>query len=348
MGKKKKKNKSLVTYPEYVMISVLSDLKLPRRSFNGIIKEIFNFCGRPGVNWPDWCFMPVEIWLNYLRDAIEDVGPEFSLSELLGLKNTNEEYLRIEVAHYLAAFAAWNYTKGIYRFEEDLLKAITAGAFPKTLPVNVFLRLPEWCVYIDLSHVNKDLAGFFVFIDDIEDFEHPVLSLVFAPKQNHWPSRYEITLEQTSIDKQILDSGNVPKYRERLSSSIGAELTEEQTVAYLKQDYETLLKVVLYLCIDQPDIKLKKYPETSPSRPSITTKNGEPEYFVTAKPRIWQVGKTQSDSMRAARKAANRKSGYKVKPHWRSAHYHGVWRGTGEDRYFHLNWWPPTPIGTKS
>jgi len=48
----------------------------------------------------------------------------------------------------LAALAPWHESKGVYWFDPELLAALEDTTLDADIPVQVLLRLPEWCMYV--------------------------------------------------------------------------------------------------------------------------------------------------------------------------------------------------------
>lgn len=44
--------------------------------------------------------------------------------------------------------ACWRMTQGIYRFDTTVYESLLSTKLDGELPVDVLLRLPEWCVYL--------------------------------------------------------------------------------------------------------------------------------------------------------------------------------------------------------
>jgi hypothetical protein len=64
---------------------------------------------------------------------------------------------------------AWRMGKGVYRFDPDLLQELWETPVTGEIPGEILLRLPEWCVYLELSGraLGKDMhvQGCFAFVD---------------------------------------------------------------------------------------------------------------------------------------------------------------------------------------
>src|ERR1035438_5731718 len=96
-------------------------------------------------NWPEWCFLPTGV-----------------LSRILSSKpHCHADGCKPDI---VAALAAWRATQGIYRFDEDLFRAVWTTSLDSQIPAEILLRMPEWSVYI-VTHGctvgNENLFGFF-------------------------------------------------------------------------------------------------------------------------------------------------------------------------------------------
>lgn len=107
--------------------------------------------GREIPDWPYWCFLPVAHWMMLFmgkqrRQFTRDVWLEMQKFQVLG---------------------TWRYSKGIYSVHPALLRALTETPIADSLPVDVFLRLPEWCIYVrtpGLSMTGEPLYGFWATV----------------------------------------------------------------------------------------------------------------------------------------------------------------------------------------
>lgn len=53
----------------------------------------------------------------------------------------------------LSALAAWRMTKGIFRVDQTLMAALIETPIDAAVPVDVLLRLPGWCIYLELDQL---------------------------------------------------------------------------------------------------------------------------------------------------------------------------------------------------
>lgn len=82
----------------------------------------------------------------------------------------------------VGALAAWRVTQGVYRFHPELFKAVWETSLEGELPVDLFFRLPEWCVYVETpgeKFYGISLSGFFAHLEyDMNDGRRELRLLV--------------------------------------------------------------------------------------------------------------------------------------------------------------------------
>lgn len=88
--------------------------------------------GRELTDWPYWCFLPVPHWMMLFLGKQQR-------------QFTREIWLEMQK---LLVLGTWRYSKGIYSPHPALLHALTDTPISDSLPVDIFLRLPEWCIYV--------------------------------------------------------------------------------------------------------------------------------------------------------------------------------------------------------
>lgn len=92
--------------------------------------------GDPLENWPNWCYCP-------LAGAAAVITRRNN-------NNAKNPFYAIDVGA-LGALAAWRVSQGIYRFDKTILNALISTEI-NDLPIEIFYRLPEWCVYIEVDY----------------------------------------------------------------------------------------------------------------------------------------------------------------------------------------------------
>ena len=99
-------------------------------------------------NWPDWCYCPLFGSLDIIK---KEKGKKAATADV----------------GCLGALAAWRMVKTVYRFAPETLAAVKKQSrllFDK----EKILKMPSWCIYIDVQ--NQDwgmpgMVGFFVFLE---------------------------------------------------------------------------------------------------------------------------------------------------------------------------------------
>lgn len=103
-------------------------------------------------DWPYWCFLPESCWLILFMGKRRKPF-------------TREIYQDIQI---LRVLGTWRYSKGIYSVHPTQLDALTKTPVSDSLPVDVFLRLPEWCIYIrtpGMIMAGERLYGFWATVN---------------------------------------------------------------------------------------------------------------------------------------------------------------------------------------
>ncbi len=282
-------------------------------------------------DWPAWCFLPMSGWY-----AI--VSAKYSVQQL--------SIDQIPDLAHIAALGTWRYSQGIYQFDSDAAKALADTVTHGELPIDVIMRLPEWCVYIDTPNrrwASENLHGFWAHLEyDVNTQRHELRLLLntekmLVPQIVHL-GRWTVT---EAVDRWFSES--------RKQSGLagiampGYDITAD-AVERLSAEINPLISLLLYLCSDEPDISNRDLPDSQPGRakPKKTKKGWR--LLPPNKPKIWHVGKSIGDTLRSA---DYQDSGRSVRPHLRRAHWHGYWTGPRDgEQKFRYKWLPPVVVGS--
>jgi hypothetical protein len=282
-------------------------------------------------DWPPWCFLPITAWTSLLGVRPRDYS--------------KENFLRGADALNLAALGAWRYTQDIYTFHPKVLEALLRTKLPGNIPVNVLLRMPQWCMYIDLSEytnvkktlqeneASQQLHGFFVFLEYHNIPELRFLLNMTNPEQNAFLDIGPIVLMGDWSVKEALQKWELGVSQET-NSDHSLLFTDEASIKLAM----ALVSITLYLCSDEPDIAGREA-GTLPQYPiPKKTKRGL-RLFPPPKPSIWKVGATIGEKMLRAERAhkEQRRQAGEVEPvtrraHIRNAHWHSYWIGPKKPR----------------
>jgi hypothetical protein len=231
------------------------------------------------------------------------------------------EQLEMPDGPRLAALAAWRVTQGIYRFDEQLYAELWKTPL-NDIPPQIFRRLPEWCVYIELN--EPPFCGVLVHVNhDIYD-----------PRQNRRPDQLrllflkicEVEVQSKNIGVITLDKPTIGEgfqsTREHVERLLRREGTPEPTtVSDVSQEMcASVASLVLYLCSQDADYT------HMPRAEAKRTKDGI-RIFSPNKPMVIDVGIRIGAALRRGKETLQRsndtgEAGRPVLPHVRRAHWH--------------------------
>ena len=274
----------------------------------------------------------------------------------LGKLPENEADDMCELVDYfwsLSVFGTWRNTLGVYSIDPDVLQQIIKSPIPDDTPTSIFSRLPEWCVYVkllsdeDLAYVNDgepSLLGFWASIDTefFDNKKKDVLNLFF--------NIHPITPDRGMQALQILLEDGVTvaqavrkKYHVAPRLKLGID-GEDETIDI--KIVTKLLSLLLWLCAEEPDIT------NIAGEPVSGTELRQPKYRRNKKtgafippnqPITYTLGKRLGGEVRAFNEKYGKpdaRISSRKRPHIRRGHWHGVWRGTGQNKSFHVYWQP--------
>jgi hypothetical protein len=278
--------------------------------------------------WSKWCFLPIGGWY-----AIESKYRDNSLSSDAGL---------------LAALGTWRLTQGIYKFDQTLLDALKRTELKGNIPQDALLRLPQWCIYVDLNENGDDedtIVGFFAFLEDDREQNTQELRLILDYKTELLVTT-PIYLGNWSIEEGIKKA--TKRTQEVLKQRGFGQFEVKDAAAKMPTVIRTLsplVAILLYLCSDQPDIA-DHDPTTCPYYPAPKKTKKGLRLFAPDAPRIYRVGDGIGERIRQALKHDEEaaRSGSK-RPHIRRAHWHGYWRGKRNgERAYSYTWLFPIAV----
>jgi hypothetical protein len=287
----------------------------------------------------------------------------------------NIDHLPVEALCDLYALASWRVTQGVYKFDDDLLRALADTPLDISLPASLLTRLPEWAVYVEtpgFTHHGKPIVGMIATLFDAPSGLSLMLTLI--PKtivsidadvdriQLHltdMPLRErlirdigaggmrEADFRETldAVSKMNLPATKVGEIRETLSDAVHD--TREAVLDSVLAELVPFISLVLYLSSEEPDL------ERRPTLPTgKLTKRGL-RFFAPNRPQVWPVGMRVGAALRAARNAhdaATKSERHGVRPHWRKAHWHSFWTGSRnvETRALKVRWLMPVAVNVKT
>jgi hypothetical protein len=303
--------------------------------------------------WPDWCYLPMAGII-----AIVSKGAPIGV-----LRAQIQELATRKIGPAaLMALASWRVTKGIYRFDPDLFRAVWETPLEGNLPKELLYRLPEWCVYLEspgADFLGSELRGFFAHLEHDTNNKNTELRLVLdiedGPGQDVLVPVVMIltgyhTLQQALA--AVRESGITQ------AAQIGMSLPDvprEDRIAY-RRAVEPLVSLVLYLCSIGSEIRDGSGGSRIPARPKPTkTKRGE-RLFQAERQTTWEVGYRIGAALRQAidqertehpEESTEAHIRPSPRPHIRRAHWHSYWTGPRKDRKKQeivTRWLSPIPV----
>ena len=323
--------------------------------------------GKQFPNWPDWCYFPRGMAaVALVPDRKDDVD-------------------HVKVAHELeseavAALAAWRMTQGIYRFDSTLFCELFKTSIEGEIPVDVFRRLPEWCIYIEvpedvvaLHESLRSVCGVFVYRDcddeegdgnlhfilDIEGgFLKALMPLPLAGGtiMESLQARLEAN-RKTRIQQILAETGSTAVTKHEVEDWFGE--VGRDVVQRTATELAPYISLVLYICSANSDLRDRSGRRGRPANPEpIKTANGTKTYPAGAIT-FWEVGCRVGPALRRALEAhdepaaqpsaGERPHHASPRPHIRAAHWHAFWTGpkASENRLLVVKWLPPIPVNVE-
>lgn len=290
--------------------------------------------GKSLLGWPNWCYLPMDVWVNVARDThAANVVQELHPSSLI---------------ESLAAVGAWRITKSVYRFDPDIFREIVDTPVDGNLPCEIVRRLPEWCLFIETPGFEwggASIDGFFAHLHKCRCCGEEALQLLIVAGDT-------LVSQSVSLGGWTLLEGIERSFLKDPHYIFGL-MPEEEKLRRTNASsllVAPLLSLLLYICSTNAEIGNGA---TRPRNPSPVKISGGREKILPAEtPRIWNVGERTGNAIRRGRQQStfsgrhySSGEGSPKRPHIRRAHWHGYWTGprTGNQKY-EVKWLPPTPI----
>ena len=293
--------------------------------------------GRDLPEWPEWCYCPLAA-----AYAIISGGGD----------NRCTPAQALDIGR-MGALAAWRATKGIYRFDEDLLDALLDTPVAGDLPTDILHRLPEWCVYIELPAERQigdaHLHGFFAHLEwDPGDGRSELRLLMDAGAGDDDLVPIPLHLTGGTLGQAIEAAQNEAIFQRARQGPMSSEqLAEMQTTfhagqAPLHQTIAPLISVLLYLCTEDADMAPNEPHPGRRTPPSRTHAAQNP----TTRDTGFRVGAALRRA-RAPRGEPGRGHHASPRPHVRRAHWHTYWRGPKGSQEPFLRWLSPMLVAAR-
>ena len=241
------------------------------------------------------------------------------------------------------ALFSWSYTKGIYRFDPDLLPELKSSEFVGSIPRDVLLRLPEPATVIHVPGLyDEGFEYVFFLISSAPDSEELRMYVIFQDGENDTtdPTDWDSSYHWFSLNKESLEIEDFwPGYQITNSDSKEARYIKE---SYIREEFirqfpkenpqnvavsdqstaigvkltarmQKILPFYLYLCTYNPDIQLVTPLKQLKASPDM------PKKYVVGQ-RVGQVLRKYKKQYLQAGSAIHGK-GTPKRPHYRCAYF---------------------------
>lgn len=231
------------------------------------------------LDWPDWCFLPMAASYSIVS-AHQGGRDPIPLS------------LVPDIAR-ISALNAWRFSRGIYRFHPALEAALAHSPISGDMPTEVFLRLPEWCLYVELPSpvgglVGAITYGFYAHLEHDANTGRAELRLLLDEDDGLHAIPLHIgpwTLLE-ALDRTVQES--LHQANTHKVSMFGQPIGP--TTVDVADRLTGMISLLLYLCSTSTEISDPTRPGSRPSRPRPTkTKKGW-RLFPAQKATVWEVG----------------------------------------------------------
>lgn len=282
--------------------------------------------------------------------AFEDFRREYT--KKVGLE---KDIYNVESDYDFAAFLLnnliineWKYHKFTYRPSNFLTERLLSMTAPNEVTLKCFKRMPASTVYIDLSEVDRtlvnsnlseDLEGMFVTVNLLKEADYLSVNVVGITRGRHgrlMPLYYNFGVRDINTDSDdtdcFLDEALLGKASDKLYS-------EDNVVReiYPKSIGLFILNFLLYLQASNKDVQQSE----------VSKKTFAKQVNKTVKPknkfkelRIYEVGYHIVPTGYKSAGTSNNTSGTgsAKSPHYRKAHWHHFWTGSGENKKLTVKW----------
>lgn len=215
----------------------------------------------------------------------------------------------------LQSILSWRVGQGIYRFDPDLYREITATALGGVIRPEAFHTMPGWGIYIETPGFGKEIQshGFFASVSDDRHIPGYGVELRLT-----WLTRSGslLALPIPLVDGTVEDClqalrrsamDNLQNSRAFGSPYAMMQTQMGQALGFTDEMIEGIshcLSLVLYLCSDEPDTAA---PRAAPLPKPNRRGEIQPDPL---KPKVWDVGLRFGAAYRAHQAAAQGRGGH--------------------------------------
>ena len=252
----------------------------------------------------------------------------------------------ISVVSEKIVLKAWEFTKEIYTFSEELDAELDKTITSSTKVNMDFLdKLPQWCIAIE-SKVFANSDGFLVYRDIGRD-RKPCFVLVIYNRTGALTFLPFIIKEGETVHEALDGLGlNTSLLSARIQDdNLSGNPSLDLSVDQVENEMCRALSRIIYLVSEEPDITSHQPARKSLSRKGSNLTDSD-TFKVPDKPKTFAVGNVIAETLRKFN--AQKLSGMQGErgsyaPHIRAAHWHGYWSGKRDatKRMYRVRWLAP-------
>jgi hypothetical protein len=317
------------------------------RQYNAELSQLGNYIttsrseqGSLSEEWGNHVLLPMTYWIDLAEEMLAKTANNDSASPSL----SHDAKL---LSWRLSVLSRWRYSQGYYRFDPDVYAQLMRMDLPDKIPASVFMRLPEWCLYIEtpnMKFMGVDTYGFYAYLD----YDYRDNCFVLRLSEDTDISDFHTV--PISLDNNLLIADSIVKHGYSLSpinklGDVAKDMLKKDGIA---KEFAGILSLLLFICSDAPDVYGPK-PDAIPQKTVPQKIKGGYKLFAPSAPRLWIIGESGGKAIREykTRTGDHRTTGSKA-PHIRRAHWHGYWRGKrqSESREFFYKWILPMVINS--
>lgn len=314
----------------------------------------------------DGVFCPSKELFGMSPELLKEVKAAIAQLQQNSDAQTSQMINATQMQFGLHLFGTWRNSLGIYRIDEDVLVDLAKALIPEDTPSHIFSRLPDWCVYIEMpdelgaSDKGDQFLGFWALLDrKMVAVDNDILVLHLVPHfirsgqsefEDYMPIQMVLS-EDLTVSEAISKIHNIDRNIVANLKMEGSDSSEDRQKTMMRM----MLPLLLWLCAEEPDISnINGEPISSAAlrmpKYGVNKKTGA--FVPPNQPIIYNLGKRLGGEIRQfnlKNKDGKVDSGLpaRKRPHIRRGHWHGVWRGTGQDKNFAIYWQPAIFVNGK-
>ena len=260
---------------------------------------------------------------------------------VLGVVNSNESLEDFcNILLYYDVRNIWRKNKLSYIIDEDLFGTLIDMEPPKLAPMDCITKLPANCFYVDYNgngdEIMKDLDGTFIITDESDEELNIILvHLVHSKKLG----RELIITSVLRLDSTDSERFGTEVSKKASTVKIQCEDDIDRNIDEQKM-WKFLFNFLIYLHASNRDVKISERTRQNHERKSVEVKNKfrEVKEFEVGFAYGRSIHKGATRIKYVGEKSEKTERGSLKSSHYRSAHWHHFWTGSGDKKELIIKW----------